>query len=799
MNARRAPRDILGRMTVLDLGPSRALDLRDGRLTTPDGVDHLTDIELRLVRYLVERAGAAVGRDELEVAVWGYRPGVMSRTVFTTIGRVRQKLEVDPHAPTHLVTVAGRGYQWASAPRAEVRPALPVALTPLVGRQELVDRVVASLAAASLVSLTGQGGAGKTRVAIEVLRRWSGSAVFVALEPLDRAGAVPEAIAAALGVRLGGRSDPWGELADSTDGPVLVALDNAEHLVGLAEPLSRWLGACPTLRLLVTTRVRLGLRAEVSHAVPPLTVPLSGTTLSSSEAGALLLQHAGRARPGWVPGGADADALAALCRQVGGNPLALELAAAWLRVLEPSEVLEEVASGAVLVSRDHDLPERHRSIDAALGASWRLLAADAARALEDVSACCGAFDRATAGAVAAMDLGALSQLVDASLVHRCPADGAAARFDLHPLVREHARARLRARPDAAAPASRHAAWFLGRLVDTVGAMDALGEDVVRRSLAPDHEDVLAAWSERCRAGDAAALARAAWPLYRWLDAGNRFVELEAALREAGDALGDSPTGRAIAVLGAGAGVGPLVAAWVDVAAGGELGTAATIHAAIAAQRGGDLGATEVLATRALEGGASTFLTAFARSVRGSARTWAGRFGDAEDDLRAALASCPSGRGHARPAVHLGELLLRSGRAPEARDQLETALAACRATDDRAFACLALSRLAEALRSVGGDPDAVCVEAIEEGVGSRLPRVWWSGAVALLGDRWLGERPEVGVTLLSAAAHGPVMGPREPLSAALQASRGRLAPEVWARAEQGGRRATDLELLRLVRG
>jgi hypothetical protein len=88
--------------------------------------------------------------------------------------------------------------------------------------------------------------------------------------------------------------------------------------------------------------------------------------------------------------------------------------------------------------------------------------------------------------------------------------------------------------------------------------------------------------------------------------------------------------------------------------------------------------------------------------------------------------------------------------------------------------------------VGGDPDAVCVEAIEEGVGSRLPRVWWSGAVALLGDRWLGERPEVGVTLLSAAAHGPVMGPREPLSAALQASRGRLAPEVWARAEQGGR-------------
>ena len=66
-------------------------------------------------------------------------------------------------------------------------------------------------------------------------------------------------------------------------------------------------------------------------------------------------------------------------------------------------------------------------------------------------------------------------------------------------------------------------------------------------------------------------------------------------------------------------------------------------------------------------------------------------------------------------------------------------------------------------------------------------------------RWLGERPEVGVTLLSAAAYGPVMGPREPLSAALQASRGRLAPEVWARAEQGGRRATDLELLRLVRG
>ncbi|MCC6215681.1 MAG: winged helix-turn-helix domain-containing protein [Polyangiaceae bacterium] len=791
---------------VLDLGPAGTVDLRDGRVVRPEGADQLTDIELRLVRYLVERSGTAVSRGELEQAVWGYRPGVLSRTVFTTVGRLRAKLEPDPHAPVHVVTIPGSGYAWAADPVRVRGPArLPVDLAAFVGRAAELRAIEEAIDASRIVSLSGPGGAGKTRLALEVARRRQGRVVFVPLEPLEELDAVPRAVAASMGVGLGGRADPWGELAERTEGELLVVLDNAEHLAGLAELLARWVGACPHLTLLVTTRVRLGLRAEISVQVPPLGVPSAGGELASSEAGTLLLQHARRARPGWAPSGPDADALAALCRAVGGNALALELAAAWLRVLEPTEVLAEVGAGSVLVSLDRDVPARHRSIDATLAASWRLLSPAAAAALDELAPCCGPFDRATAVAVARADLATLSQLVDASLLHRRRADdGAPARFDVHPLVRQHARARLAARSDAAVVRERHARWFLARLRDVVRGAEDGDELEAARALAADHEDVLAAWSDRARAADDDALGGSAWALYRYLDLSNRFGELAQALHEAERGLGASPTARAIGLLGAGAGVRTDAVIPHGPALEGvplELRTAALVHAAIAAQQAGQLDAAELLAGEALTLAAPrSFLAGFARTVRGTARMRGGRLDAAREDLHATAADRATGRGHARPTVHLGELALAAGDHAAARELLEAGLAACRACDDRAFAALALARLAAVLAASGGDPGAVGVEAIEEGTTSRLPRVWWSAALEVLGDHWsrCAARAEVGLVLLAAAAASPTMGPPGPVRARLEASRALADDATWRRATAAGRVATDAELLAIVR-
>ncbi len=784
---------------VIDLGSSRTLNLRDGRVDGPDGTSHLTDIELRLTRYLIERHGSPVGRDELEQAVWGYRPGVLSRTVFTTIGRLRQKLEVDPHAPLLLVTVAGLGYAWAVAPSAEPRVAPAIELTPFVGRPDVVASVVEALGAARVVSLTGPGGAGKTRVAVEVARRQPGRVALVFLEPVDLLDAVPAAIATALGTALGGRADPWGELAERTEGELLAVLDNAEHLPGLAEALWRWVTACPALRLLVTTRVRLGLRAEVALAIPPMSTPPSGVELGASEAGQLALQQARRARPGWEPEPKDRDDLAALCRGVGGNPLAIELATAWLRVLDPAEVLGELGSGGVLVALDRDVPARHRSVEVALEASWRLLSGPARGALEALGCCVGPVDRATAAAVAGADLATLSQLVDASLLHRHRVAASTARFDIHPLVRQSARARLAARSDASEVSARHARWFLGRIRASVELMDAEGEDAGRRQFGADHEDFLAAWADRARAGDEAALAGAAWPLYRWLDSTNHFLELETALRLASEALRGSPTGHAIALLGAGAGLD-----YPDGSPGsgveGELRVAALIQGAIAALRTGRNAAAGALVDEALAlmGDRGSFLAGFGMAVRGAVFANAGRWDEAKAELSRAFELRSHGRGRSRPMVHLGEVLLASGYPSEAREQLERALAECRACDDRAFACLALCRLGEALAATGADPAPVCAEAVEEGVGSRLPRVWWSAALGLLGEWWLRHGREDGAVLLAAAVKGPSMGPAHVVQERYAAARALVAEDRWVALDAEGRGASDRALLLRVR-
>ncbi|MFD5648575.1 BTAD domain-containing putative transcriptional regulator [Streptomyces sp. NPDC127039] len=256
-------------------------------------------------------------------------------------------------------------------PTAARRPRLPAQLTRCVGRDAELDRIAALFADARLVTLTGPGGTGKTRLAIEAAGRWDGpdspaDVCFVELAPLTEGGQIPYAVLTALGVREGFRTagaDATERLLTALeDREVLLVLDNCEHLVDAAAALAALLlGACPGVRVLATGRESLRVTGEALVTVPPL------PPRPSAE---LFLERARAVRPGF-----DGHArVPEICAALDGLPLAIELAAARLRTLAPDELADRLEDRFRLLNRgDRAKAPRHRTLRAVVEWSWELL------------------------------------------------------------------------------------------------------------------------------------------------------------------------------------------------------------------------------------------------------------------------------------------------------------------------------------------------------------------------------------------------------------------------------------------
>jgi predicted ATPase len=276
-------------------------------------------------------------------------------------------------------------------------PSLPQPLTPLLGREREAAEIESWLATARLVTLTGAGGVGKTRLALQVARDVSGEppgqeiafprVAFVDLAPLADPGLVPHVVAAALGVaEQAGRPLPDILVAALRHRQLLLVLDNCEHLVtacaSLAEKLLR---GCPDLRVLATSRQALGLTGEIAWRVPSLqlTVDRSPLTVGSQEplqlstlpaAVRLFLDRAQAVRPGFTFTPENAGAVLQVCRQLDGIPLAIELAAARLRVLTAQQIAARLDDRfRLLAAGSPGLLPRHRTLRAALDWSYDLL------------------------------------------------------------------------------------------------------------------------------------------------------------------------------------------------------------------------------------------------------------------------------------------------------------------------------------------------------------------------------------------------------------------------------------------
>ena len=258
--------------------------------------------------------------------------------------------------------------------------------TSLLGRERAIEEITGLVGrdGVRLVTLTGPGGVGKTRLAVasgERLRdRFAAGTVFVPLEAVTDPRRVLAAIGQAAGADLAGAGSPVQALAERLgDGAWLLILDNLEQVVQAAPDLGELLARCPQLAMLATSRTVLGLRGEREYLVPPLPVPADSGGVSVAEvaawpAVALFADRARAVRPGFALTEGNAAAAAEICRRLEGLPLAIELAAARTRLLDPAALLDRLARSLdALGTGAVDLPGRQRTLRATVEWSIGLL------------------------------------------------------------------------------------------------------------------------------------------------------------------------------------------------------------------------------------------------------------------------------------------------------------------------------------------------------------------------------------------------------------------------------------------
>src|SRR5579884_2396397 len=380
--------------------------------------------------------------------------------------------------------------QFAAEDRHSVtsRPPLPIQPNPLIGREQEVAAIqrLLSREEVRLLALTGPGGTGKTRlglqVAAELSDRFPDGVYFVNLAPISDPALVVSTIAQTLGVKETAEQ-PLLDLLSAflREKQVLLLLDNFEQVVSAAVQVTELLATCPKLKVIVTSRAVLHVRGEQEFAVPPLSVPDPKrlpdlVTLSQYEAVALFIQRAQAARPEFQLTNANAAAVAEICVRLDGLPLAIELAAARIKVLPPQALLVRLDQRlAVLTSGARDVPVRQQTLRNTITWSYDLLGAAEQQLFRRLSVFGGGWTLEAAEALyAALDTGnndgagalldRITSLLDNSLLYRVDSEGNEPRFAMLETLREYAFEALAASQELNVARQAHAAYYL-RLVE----------------------------------------------------------------------------------------------------------------------------------------------------------------------------------------------------------------------------------------------------------------------------------------------------------------------------------------------
>ncbi len=363
------------------------VDLSRAKVHLANDTKALTTKEVALLRYLAERPSEIVTREDLLVDVWGYAEGVFSRAVDTTMRRLRNKVEHTPAEPDHLTTVHGEGYRFiprseapiaatssAALPPPPPVPAVARPLSALVGRSDELGTLETLLGSgARLISIIGPGGMGKSRLAVELLHTHTvlGAPVHVQLIEGTTEAAVLEGLANKIHLKFdqeskGATAATQLGNALAQRGPTLLLMDNLDHDRGvLLEAIQTWLKLASELRIVATTRTRTQLQAEQIVELGPL-LEADGVTL--------FVERARLLRPDFAPDEEMLETIASLVDALDGMPLAIELAAARVRLMSPEQILIRL-SGSITFLRGNRPggTGRHTGLRTMMASAWATL------------------------------------------------------------------------------------------------------------------------------------------------------------------------------------------------------------------------------------------------------------------------------------------------------------------------------------------------------------------------------------------------------------------------------------------
>jgi predicted ATPase/DNA-binding SARP family transcriptional activator len=480
---------------------------------------------------------------------------------YTTCCRLlADELGVEPSAETtalyqcilkgEVVGAGQRFYGLSRLPGAsslEQRHNLPLQMTPFIARDTELAELSRLLAdpEVRLVTILGPGGMGKSRLAIQAARAQLGAYAhgvwYVPLsvaDPAVFAGSIDPVIATladTLKLAFHGNETPHHQLlAYLQDKEMLIVLDNFEHLLDSVDLVSDFVTQSPRLKVLVTSRERLNLIEEwllILQGLP--TPPEDASALDLMNYGAIRLfwQHARQVQP-HMDLAAEQGHIVRICRLVDGMPLAIELAAAWVRLIPCQEIAKEIEKSIDFLSTTlRNVPERHRSLRAVFDHSWGLLAATEQAVFQKLSLFRGGFQREAAEVIAGASVWLLSALVDKSLLKLTPSG----RYEIHELLRQYAAEKLRQVPGEYEQArDRHSFIYLDFLQRQEARLKGKELKVAIEAIAADIDNVRAAWRWAVERDWLLAIKQAL--LSHW-----HFYEAKGWHLEADDALGQAIT------------------------------------------------------------------------------------------------------------------------------------------------------------------------------------------------------------------------------------------------------------------
>jgi predicted ATPase/DNA-binding winged helix-turn-helix (wHTH) protein len=587
-------------------GEDFELDVRAYELRRAGRILKLERIPMELLLLLIEERGQLLSRDQIIERVWGKDVFLdTDNSINAAIRKIRQVLKDDPEQPRFVQTITGRGYRFIatvaeakpSVPtldlalepadkndgfpegteKQQIRPTnLPVQRTGFVGREKEVAAAKALLLRQDvrLATVTGPGGIGKTRLAVQVanglVECFPGGIHFVPLSSLSDPRLIASAIVQSMGVREAGGQSPLEILKENLQGssraPILLVLDNFEHLIQAAPIAAELLALSPNIKILVTSRSALHVYGEHEFPLPPLALPDSRSvasieTLSQCAAVVLFAQRAVAVKPDFDLNRENAPAVVEICVRLDGLPLAIELAAARVKVLSPTSMLARLTSRLrLLTGGARDLPQRQQTLRAAMDWSYDLLSPPEQKLFRRLSVFVGGCNLEGVEAVCdtKSDLGldlldGMTSMVDKSLVQRVEPGQGESRFGMLETVREYALEKLTTSGEEAATKRAHAAYCLVLAEEETAEQSGVERPQCLERFALEQDNFRAGLEWLIETGDADWGLRLGTAMFRFWEMCERLTEgrdwLDKLLKLPGAAAPAKPRARALFAAG----------------------------------------------------------------------------------------------------------------------------------------------------------------------------------------------------------------------------------------------------------